>query len=764
MKLRLIAALLVLCVVGGVVFFFLDSRPSLERKDLSFSDALQEMASLDGLAWKLPWRCYLASSYDREGGNEDKGQFERILPNGRKLVLDADGPGCVQRLWGTGMSEDDRLLFFFDGESAPRIDASLRDLIYYQERFPFVRPFRPDGSAVTYFPIPFRKSLRIEAEGPKPIYYQVTWRRFAAASEVETYPAAFNAKQTNIILAAGERWIAIPEAMGMETAQWHEQSAGLAAGESLSLNISGNGVIKQLTVSLSLRENDRLLHVNSALRQSQIRIRWDGVKNPSVLAPLGPFFCNWWRLTDFDSQPMSASNGTFTCRFPMPFRNGAAIEIWNGSLSRLVVDVKAAVVPLDCPAPANLMYFHGMWSSSQASAQEQRPHTVLDARGSGHYVGCSLGVESRQQGWLVLEGDETIRIDGEKYPSHQGTGLEDYFNDCWYYLHGLTSHPWHGLLEFIPYRSVQYRFHNVDAIPFAKSFNMTFERGHQSRVPARFESVAYWYLDEPVSAGESLGAASIDCSRCRITEGEAMAALFSMERAGWLFDAARTCRQFAQDHPESPFNEVMGLRGLLYEALLSGNTDEISSLRPSDFSNRALVAQAKELAGLMGQWNHAFLGFQVSSRGRLYLDGQPIAEVSGHLDYVGKRVELDEGLHTLAIEVEPSGNERWILVTVGDPSHALGGPTDAGFYDDGWAAYLGKPAGWPLPSEKETISGVKTWPGSGLPRPPYVAFRPNVFANMQSGRVMLIGADPHQRSRRVYLTKQFNWPGKIAAQ
>ncbi len=41
-----------------------------------------------------------------------------------------------------------------------------------------------------------------------------------------------------------------------------------------------------------------------------------------------------------------------------------------------------------------------------------------------------MSVTLAQDGWFG-EGDDFFYIDGEKVPSLQGTGSEDYFNDAW---------------------------------------------------------------------------------------------------------------------------------------------------------------------------------------------------------------------------------------------------------------------------------------------------------------------------------------------
>jgi len=241
-----------------------------------------------------------------------------------------------------------------------------------------------------------------------------------------------------------------------------------------------------------------------------------------------------------------------------------------------------------------------------------------------------------------------------------------------------------------------------------------------------------------------------------------MSALFSLERAGRYTDAASLCQQYAEDHSKSAFRDSVVAREGFYRDL-AGESPLVGAAEAMELDpSSPAAALSKAVTALKGQVTQALVGFQPSTKGKLYLDGALVAEAGSHLDYMGKIVSLSPGEHLLAIEIEPSGHERWVLATVGSPWFVLGGADDPEFYDVGWHAYGSKPEGWPLPSGPEPmVQGIKTWPGSGLPRPPYIAFRPGPVPGMQSGRVMLIGADPHQRSKRVYLTKRFEWPAEF---
>jgi len=51
----------------------------------------------------------------------------------------------------------------------------------------------------------------------------------------------------------------------------------------------------------------------------------------------------------------------------------------------------------------------------------------LEASGQGHFVGVTMSILQNQDGWWG-EGDDMFFVDGEKHPSINGTGSEDYFS------------------------------------------------------------------------------------------------------------------------------------------------------------------------------------------------------------------------------------------------------------------------------------------------------------------------------------------------
>ena len=99
----------------------------------------------------------------------------------------------------------------------------------------------------------------------------------------------------------------------------------------------------------------------------------------------------------------------------------------------------------------------------------------------------------------MLEGWESIYVDGETAPSIPGTGNEDYFNSGFYFSKGPYSAPHWGctVRSYLASRCAAYRFHVNDAIPFRESIVVDIDHGYTNQVETDYSSVAYWYQTEP---------------------------------------------------------------------------------------------------------------------------------------------------------------------------------------------------------------------------------------------------------------------------
>jgi hypothetical protein len=149
------------------------------------------------------------------------------------------------------------------------------------------------------------------------------------------------------------------------------------------------------------------------------------------------------------------------------------------------------------------------YRSAGTNLSDAGNYLLLDAEGSGQYIGCNLNIHSLRvpkgdDNWYG-EGDEMFYIDGDNEgarprPTIRGTGTEDYFNTAWgpqqYFaspFFGLTlpgGHLHSGMISW-------YRWHLADPVRFARSIRISIEHGHANRRSDDYSSTAYWYQNEP---------------------------------------------------------------------------------------------------------------------------------------------------------------------------------------------------------------------------------------------------------------------------
>lgn len=296
---------------------------------------------------------------------------------------------------------------------------------------------------------------------------------------------------------------------GLRPAAARQKRVLLQPGETHTLaELAGAGLITRLWCTTLLPGKPHVL------QDLVLRCFWDGESEPSVECPLGDFFgAAFGRYTAYAAAPLSLTSGGFTCLFPMPYAAGARIEIRN--TGRRVVDplfYNVTYYELDAPVEGGLR-FHAQWRHENPTRPGQ-PYTLLEAHGSGQYVGCQLFMQNREW-WLrpplsaivfprgagigMLEGYERIWVDGESTPSVIGTGTEDYFNAGWYFLGGRFATPEYGctVRNLVAGRVAAYRFDLQAPVPFGRSLRLTIDHGFENQVSADYSSVAYWYQREP---------------------------------------------------------------------------------------------------------------------------------------------------------------------------------------------------------------------------------------------------------------------------
>lgn len=251
-----------------------------------------------------------------------------------------------------------------------------------------------------------------------------------------------------------------------------------------------------------------------ALRDAVWRMSWDGEPEPSVLCPLGDLFgAPFGRPRTLISDRVVVAGGGYLCRFEMPFNERAVIEIENTSARPLrQLFFQVGFQRHDDPDD-DLATFHAQYRQATPTAPG-RPYRALAAEGAGRFVGLKVDMQNRSW-WLrpplkamaiprgfglgLLEGWESVAVDGEEAPGIVGTGGEDYFNGGFYFADGPFHTPTHGctLRSFLTGRVSAYRFHIDDPIPFQRSLTFDLDHGFLNQMEGDIGSVAYWYQREP---------------------------------------------------------------------------------------------------------------------------------------------------------------------------------------------------------------------------------------------------------------------------
>jgi hypothetical protein len=305
------------------------------------------------------------------------------------------------------------------------------------------------------------------------------------------------------------------------------KSVQIAPGETYTIaEIAGAGTIQRIWMTVM-----QLPGAANFNHHLVLRFYWDGEETPSVEVPFGDFFgVPWGKYTHYVAEPLSCTSGGYNCRFLMPFSSGCRIEVTNEAdapCPAFFFQVQYSELA-EQPSP---LRFHAQWRRENPTTHRV-PYRVLEAEGEGHFAGMHLWMQ--KSGWWfnpaqmirraretgsalsalfpeaagmgMLEGWESIYVDGEETPSIPGTGNEDYFNSGFYFSKGPYSAPHWGctVRSYATSRCAAYRFHVDDPIPFERSIVVDMDHGYTNQVETDYSSVAYWYQVEPHAAFPAL--------------------------------------------------------------------------------------------------------------------------------------------------------------------------------------------------------------------------------------------------------------------
>ena len=616
--------------LAAVCAVFLLTAASV-RAEVTLDSLLKEMVDYGSVAcWPQPeFTCKQASSYDRGTvapdkpgwfANNDQNQFIRTEETqGRKerVMLDADGPGCIVRFWlTTDRNKKGTLRIYLDGAEEPALAFPAYDLLSGDLKIgpPLVQPhpgYRPDanGGNNFYLPIPYAKHCKItwEEAGQSSRYYQINYRTYAPGTAVQTITRAALETARPAVERVNKALLAPPdEPQGQTVASEKEIAAG--AEQSLELPTGPSAVSR-----LELRRPASQQSLSErALRSLVLQMSCDG--EPTVWCPVSDFFGSGVGLNRIESWYRKVeTNGTMICRWVMPYQKSARLTLLNLAGQPIQVSLRATVSPWSWDERS--MHFHAVWHHEAGlKTPPHRDWNFVKVAGRGVYVGDTLALFNPIATWYG-EGDEKIWVDGESFPSHLGTGTEDYYGYS-YAPKPVHNTPFCGEPRLdqpmTQGHSTSTRTRNLDGIPFRRSLQFDMELISWKPTTLTYAATTYWYALP--GASSNVQPQPRDAARPVPTLAEAIAAAAPSRKPGaieceTMKVLAKSGDFFVGEQDMDPFGGERWSNGrhLLGKATAIGNCVEIEWPAP-DAAPRKLVLYATQAP------DYATLRFRVNGQ------------------------------------------------------------------------------------------------------------------------------------------------------
>jgi len=281
---------------------------------------------------------------------------------------------------------------------------------------PFAQPTARAGNL--YLPIPFRKSCKItQVDGA--FYYLINYRAYPPGTEVESFRPEMLETHRALLEEAG-RALVDPADFTGGTALTLAKQIPAKTSETLSLP-AGPAAIRHLEFQLQAAD------LAQALRSTVVELEFDGGR--TVWCPLGDFFSNVNGLDPYRTWEREArADGTLVCRWIMPYQTDGRLRLHNLAATPVTVNLRANVSPWQWTKAS--LHFHTCWrTDGPYPPRPVRDLNFVDVTGRGIHVGDTFIVLNPLWSWWG-EGDEKVYVDEDldrRFPSHFGTGTEDYY-------------------------------------------------------------------------------------------------------------------------------------------------------------------------------------------------------------------------------------------------------------------------------------------------------------------------------------------------
>lgn len=495
--------------------------------DVTLESLIEEMMSYEESA-KFPNIAYTShqeSSYDRRSitpgnpdwfANDDGWGFIRTESNeGReeKVIMETSDAGAITRIWLTSLTNDNAVIrFYFNGNKSPDWVLPTYDVQT------FTNPISETGNSMTlgngfvqpglswnrgsslFLPIPFGSGCKITIEetgsdyNPSR-YYQINYRKYPEGTKVETFTAKALANAKGVIMEANGKLLN-PRAKVSGKVLTTQQELNNSDKVELNLTAGSNAVYE---LQIEVTPDDRTNYAD-IMENLIFTTTFDDVQ--TVKTPLSDYYGggpganyvqNWYTSSD--------GYGNITTRWIMPYKGSGKLSILNTSAHTANVRISARVGSFSWDN--RTLYFHAaskktsdvriIFWSDYSNGYDWNFATITGGRGV--LKSDMFSINNHTHNWYG-EGDEKIWVDNESFPSHFGTGVEDYYSFCGYfrYNYPFGGEPRLDNGDFNGYNN-HYRMRNLDGIPFQTKLKFDLEmQGHEAGT-ANIQNMIIWYGD-----------------------------------------------------------------------------------------------------------------------------------------------------------------------------------------------------------------------------------------------------------------------------
>lgn len=488
---------------------------------------------------RIGMRAYMRSTYDRSGGNEgaDGSHYLYQLADDFNVSLDVEGPGILvfsrfNHWHGSPWHYvvDGKYHVVSENSTIDPVHPNPMPVILPESAFPSPLNFtwiNTKGSDLVETPIPFERSFQMAYTrthyGTGYYIYDKFVRGTPLSRPIRSWDEAAPPQDVLDLIARAGTDIA-PKAGVTERSGTVDVPANGVVNVAM---LRGRKTIRAVKFSVPQQEALAFEHL-------QLRVTWDGRKQPSIDVPIalffgaGSLFNRYHREYLVKAFPVGIrfthDRIDLACYFPMPFFRSARLELVNHG--EAVDDVEWDLRTQPESEPANqLAYFHATYHDfPDPNAGEDL--VLLDTRGmedaadwSGSLVGTSF-IFSHDGQLSTLEGDPRFFFDDSLTPQAQGTGTEEWGGGGDYWAGGAdVTLPFMGHPVGAPEpcrrpsperpnceRADQstamndedkiesaYRFLLADLMPFGKNAVVRLEHGGTDESKEHYETIAYWY-------------------------------------------------------------------------------------------------------------------------------------------------------------------------------------------------------------------------------------------------------------------------------